>query len=550
MNVKSVVENKEKFEVELTIEVGQEEFEAGLDKAYRKNRGSISVPGFRKGKAPRKVIEGMYGAGVFYEDAIEEIYPQACMQAIEEKGLDSVAPPRVEITDLGKEGFTFKAIVTVRPVITLKQYKGLEADKVLPTVTDAAVDNELKQYVDRATQLEPVDRAAEMGDSMVMDYEGVKDGVPFEGGSAKGYELALGSHTFIPGFEEQVVGMKAGEEKTIDLTFPEDYHAKDLAGQPVQFKVKCVEVKEKKVPAIDDEFAKDVSEFETLAEFKEDLKQKIVDRNMAQSEAKFRQALLAQLCEQVDIELPEAMVETQIDRLMDSYASRLEQQGISLELYLQYMQMSTDKLREDLKEAAVTQIKQQLALDAVVAAEEIVVSDEDVEEEVKKAAANLNVPYERVTEGLDREALKVDLARDRAMAAVAVAAKPNLIAADAEDGEIKLTEVTKDEEKAAEETEAKPKKRTTKAKAKTEETAEDGEEKKPAAKKPRAKKTTAEGEESPKKTTTRKKKAEELGIKPLDDIMKQFGISGWKRRSSYEFSALCSRTNQPGRTVL
>ena len=367
-------------------------------------------------------------------------------------------------------------------MITLKQYKGLEADKVLPTVTDAAVDNELKQYVDRATQLEPVDRAAEMGDSMVMDYEGVKDGVPFEGGSAKGYELALGSHTFIPGFEEQVVGMKAGEEKTIDLTFPEDYHAKDLAGQPVQFKVKCVEVKEKKVPAIDDEFAKDVSEFETLAEFKEDLKQKIVDRNMAQSEAKFRQALLAQLCEQVDIELPEAMVETQIDRLMDSYASRLEQQGISLELYLQYMQMSTDKLREDLKEAAVTQIKQQLALDAVVAAEEIVVSDEDVEEEVKKAAANLNVPYERVTEGLDREALKVDLARDRAMAAVAVAAKPNLIAADAEDGEIKLTEVTKDEEKAAEETEAKPKKRTTKAKAKTEETAEDGEEKKPAAK--------------------------------------------------------------------
>lgn len=413
MNVKSVVENKEKFEVELTIEVGQEEFEAGLDKAYRKNRGSISVPGFRKGKAPRKVIEGMYGAGVFYEDAIEEIYPQACMQAIEEKGLDSVAPPRVEITDLGKEGFTFKAIVTVRPVITLKQYKGLEADKVLPTVTDAAVDNELKQYVDRATQLEPVDRAAEMGDSMVMDYEGVKDGVPFEGGSAKGYELALGSHTFIPGFEEQVVGMKAGEEKTIDLTFPEDYHAKDLAGQPVQFKVKCVEVKEKKVPAIDDEFAKDVSEFETLAEFKEDLKQKIVDRNMAQSEAKFRQALLAQLCEQVDIELPEAMVETQIDRLMDSYASRLEQQGISLELYLQYMQMSTDKLREDLKEAAVTQIKQQLALDAVVAAEEIVVSDEDVEEEVKKAAANLNVPYERVTEGLDREALKVDQARSR-----------------------------------------------------------------------------------------------------------------------------------------
>ena len=488
MNVKSVVENKEKFEVELTVEVSQEEFEAGLDKVYRKSRGNISVPGFRKGKAPRKVIEGMYGAGVFYEDAIEEIYPQACMEAIQEKGLDSVAPPKVEITELGKEGFTFKAIVTVRPEITLKQYKGLEADKVLPTVTEAAVENELKQYVERATQLEPVDRAAEMGDSVVMDYVGTKEGVAFDGGSAKGYELALGSHTFIPGFEEQVVGMKAGEEKTIDLTFPEDYHAADLAGQPVQFKVTCIEVKEKKAPAIDDEFAKDVSEFETLAEFKDDLKQKIVDRNMAQSEAKFRQALLAQMCDQVDIEIPEAMVEAQIDQLVNSYASRLEQQGISMEMYLQYMQMDVSKLREDLKEPAVTQIKQQLALDAVVAAEEIVVTDEDVDEEVKKAY----------------------LARDRAMAVVATSAKPHLIAAEADDGEIKVTEVTKDdvkEEAAEEKTEEKPKKRATKAK-KTEEAGAEGEEKKPAAKKTRAKKTTAEGEEAPKKTT-RKKKAEE-----------------------------------------
>lgn len=324
MNVKSVVENKEKFQVELTIEVGQEEFEAGLDQAYRKSRGNISVPGFRKGKAPRKVIEGMYGAGVFYEDAVEEIYPQACQDAIVEKGLDFVAPPQVEILSLGKEGFTFKATVTVRPVVTLKQYKGLEADKVLPTVTETSVENELKQFVDRATQLEPVDRAAELGDSMVMDYEGRKDGVPFDGGAAKGYELALGSHTFIPGFEEGVVGMKAGDEKTIDLTFPENYHAEDLAGKPVQFTVKCIEVKEKKVPTIDDEFAKDVSEFDTLAEFKDDLKQKIIDRNMAQSEAKFRQALLGQLCDQIDIELPEAMVNAQIDSLMNNYAARLE----------------------------------------------------------------------------------------------------------------------------------------------------------------------------------------------------------------------------------
>ena len=215
MNVKSVVENKEKFEVELIVEVGQEEFEAAIEKVYRKSRGNITVPGFRKGKAPRKVIEGMYGAGVFYEDAIEEVYPEACNAAIAEKGLDHVAPPQVEILTLGKEGFTFKAVVTIRPEVTLKQYKGLEADKVLPTITEDAVDNELKQYVDRATQLVAVDREAKMGDTAVIDYEGLKDGVAFAGGTAKGYELALGSGTFIPGFEEQVVGMKAGDEKDI-----------------------------------------------------------------------------------------------------------------------------------------------------------------------------------------------------------------------------------------------------------------------------------------------------------------------------------------------
>ena len=474
MNVKSVVENKEKFEVELTVEVGQEEFEAGIEKVYRKSRGNISVPGFRKGKAPRKVIEGMYGAGVFYEDAIEELYPEACSAAVEEKGLDPVAPPQVEIISLGKEGFTFKATVTVRPEITLKQYKGLEADKVLPTITEDAVDNELKQYVER-----------------VIDYEGLKDGVAFQGGTAMGYELALGSKTFIPGFEEQVVGMKAGDEKDVSLSFPEDYHAEDLAGQPVVFKVKCIEVKEKQAPALDDEFAKDVSEFDTLAEFKDDLKQKIIDRNMAQSEAKFRQALLAQLCEQVEIELPEAMVEVQIDRFLENYAARLEQQGISLDLYMQYMQMTKEQIREDLREPAVTQIKQQLALDAVAAAENIVITDEDVDAEVKKAAANLNMPYERVVEGLDREGLKKDLARDQAMAVVATSAKANLISAEADNGEIKVTEVTKEEveaEKAAKE----------------EEKNEEG--KKPA-KKTRAKKAAAEGEEAPKKTT-RKKKAE------------------------------------------
>ena len=455
MNVKSVVENKEKYEVELTVEVGKEEFEAGLDRAYRKSRGSISVPGFRKGKAPRKVIEGMYGSGVFYEDAVEDIYPGALEAAIKENNLDSVAPPKVEVTDLGKDGFTFKAIVTVRPEITLKQYKGLEADKVLPSVDENAVDAELKQYVDRATQMIPVDRPAAEGDSVVIDYKGLKDGEAFEGGTADHYELPLGSHTFIPGFEEKLVGITAGEERDIDLTFPEDYHAKNLAGQPVVFKVKCLEVKEKSVPELDDEFAKDVSEFETLAEFREDLKQKIIDRNMAQSEAKFRQSLLALMCDQVDIEIPEAMKEATKDGLMENYASRLEQQGITMEMYCSYMQTTVEKIREELEEPALTQIKQLLALDAVVKAENIVITDEDVDEEVKKAAANLNMPYERVVEGLDRDGLKADLARDRAMALVAAEAKPHLIAAETLGDDIQLTEVTKEEFKTKENAEEK-----------------------------------------------------------------------------------------------
>ena len=415
MNVKSVVENKEKFEVELTIEVGQEEFEAGLDKAYRKNRGSISVPGFRKGKAPRKVIEGMYGAGVFYEDAIEEIYPQACMQAIEEKGLDSVAPPRVEITDLGKEGFTFKAIVTVRPVITLKQYKGLEADKVLPTVTDAAVDNELKQYVDRATQREPVDRAAEMGDSMVMDYEGVKDGVPFEGGSAKGYELALGSHTFIPGFEEQVVGMKAGEEKTIDLTFPEDYHAAELAGKPAVFKCKIHEVQVKELPELNDDLAKDTSEFDTLEELKADIKGKLEHERTHAAEDAVENQLLDQLLEGFKAEVPDAMYNHRVDESVRDFDYRLQSQGLNLQTYMQYTGMDMDAFRAGFREQAEKQVKIRLALEKIASLENIAPSDEELEAEYAKYAEQYKMDVEKIKSLIPSAELSKDLAVGKAM---------------------------------------------------------------------------------------------------------------------------------------
>lgn len=419
MNVKSVVENKEKYEVELTIEVGQEEFEAGLEKAYRKNRSSISVPGFRKGKAPRKVIEGMYGAGVFYEDAIEELYPQACAQAIEEKGLDSVAPPQVEVTEVGKQGFTMKATVTVRPVITLKQYKGLEADKILPTVTEEAVDRELQQYVDRATRLEPVERAAAMGDSVVIDYEGTKDGVAFDGGAAKGYELALGSHTFIPGFEEQLVDMKAGDEKTIDLTFPEDYHAKDLAGQPVKFAVKCIEVKEKKVPEIDDEFAKDVSEFDTLKELKADIKKKMTDERTAAAQRAFEDVLMTKVAEGIKADIPDEMIEMQAHQMLEGFKQQLASQGIPFDQYTKMTGMNEEQIIMDAKEPATNQVRMDLAIRAIIKAENLEVSDEEVENEMKSVAEKYGMDLDTVKKYLRAEDVKEQVMREKVIKVVA-----------------------------------------------------------------------------------------------------------------------------------
>ncbi|MEG2119290.1 MAG: trigger factor, partial [Pseudoflavonifractor sp.] len=273
MNVKSV-EKKGKNTVELVIEIDREAFEVAVDKVYKKQRGSISVPGFRKGHAPRKIIEGMYGSGVFYEDAINEIYPTAYAEAIKEQNIDAVAYPDVEIMDADKDGFSFKAIVTTRPEVQLGEYKGLTAPKDEVEVTAEDVENELKPLVERATRLVSVEKPAENGNTAVIDFEGFDNGKPFEGGKAEGHELELGSNSFVPGFEEQLVGMKAGEEKDINVTFPEDYHA-DLAGKPVVFHVKVNEVKTKQTPAVDDEFAKDVSEFETLEQLKKDLSDKL-----------------------------------------------------------------------------------------------------------------------------------------------------------------------------------------------------------------------------------------------------------------------------------
>ena len=412
MNVKSV-EKQEKSNVELVIEVSREEFEAAIDKVYKKQRGKIAVPGFRKGHAPRKVIEGMYGSGVFYEDAINEIYPEVYSQAVKQENLDVVAWPEVEILDAGKDGFSFKAVVTVRPEVKLGEYKGLTAPKAEVTVTDEDIDNELKPYIQRATSLVAVDREARLGDTVVLDFEGFDNGVPFEGGKAEGHSLELGSGAFVPGFEDQLVGMKAGEEKDIDITFPENYHA-DLAGKPVVFHVKINEVKEKQLPTVDDEFAKDVSEFENLADFKSDLREKLTARREKQAQDDFENALLEQVVANMEVEIPDAMVDYRADQMMDDYARRITSQGIPFENYLQMMGMTKETMREQAKEGALHQIQVELALDAVSAAEDIEISDEEKEAEYNRLAEQYGMKADQVKSAVAENDLVSELKTKKA----------------------------------------------------------------------------------------------------------------------------------------
>lgn len=307
------VEKKEKSTVELTIQVEAGEFEAAVQKAYLKNRNRISVPGFRKGKAPRKIIESMYGSGVFYEDAINDVYPGAYEAAVKEQGLEDMGHPVMDIVEVGKDGLTFTALVSVRPEVKLGQYKGLQAPKTFNEVTDADIENELEPYIKRATRLVSVERPISMGDTAVIDFEGFDNGKPFEGGKGTDYSLEIGSGSFVPGFEDQLIGLSVGDEKDLDITFPEDY-VKDLAGKAVVFHVKVKEVKESQIPEVDDEFAKDVSEFETLADFKKDLGEKLKQRREAQAESAFESAVLEQLIDNLEAEIPDGMVETQLDK--------------------------------------------------------------------------------------------------------------------------------------------------------------------------------------------------------------------------------------------
>ena len=355
MNVKSV-EKLEKSQVAVTVEVTAEEFEAAVQKAYLKMRNKISVPGFRPGKAPRKMIEKLYGEGVFYSDAVDAALPDAYTQAIGSSGLDVVGYPEVEIVDdqIGKDGFTFKAIVAVYPEVELGQYKGVSAVKEEAKVTADDVKERLNQMAEREARLVSVDRKVKKGDTAVIDFEGFDNGVAFEGGKGENHELEIGSGSFVPGFEDQIIGMKAGEEKDIDITFPENYHA-DLAGKAVVFKVKVHEVKEKEVPAMDDEFAKDVSEFDTLKDLKADLKKKITEERQKAADQAFEDALMEQVAANITAEIPDAMVEGQARQYLDNFKAQISRQ-FPYEEYKKMTGMDEAKLLEDAKEPALRQL--------------------------------------------------------------------------------------------------------------------------------------------------------------------------------------------------
>ena len=425
MSVKNC-EKLEKSMVALTVEVGAADFEAAVEKAYKKQRGQIRVPGFRPGKAPRKMIEAMFGAQVFYEEAVNIALPDAYEEAVKEQELQVVGYPQVELLDVGKEGFSFKATVAVFPEMTLGQYKGLEAPRAEAKVTDEDVDARLKEMAERNSRMVSVDRAVEKGDIANINFEGFLDGEPFDGGKGEDHDLEIGSGSFVPGFEDQLIGMKAEEERDINITFPEDYHA-DLAGKAVVFHVKVNAVKVKEVPAIDDEFAKDVSEFDTLAELKKDVKAKLVTEREEAAARAFEDILMGKVAEGITCDIPDAMVEEQAKRFADNFKMQLQSQGLSFEQYAKMTNTDENALLEQAKEPAARQVRMDLAVSAIVKAENLEATDEDVEAEYEKMAKQYGMEAENLKKYIEADVVKEQVIRGKAIAVVvdsAVAVKP------------------------------------------------------------------------------------------------------------------------------
>ena len=414
MNVKNV--EKENGSAKVTVEIAKDEFQTALDKAYAKIRKDIMIPGFRKGKAPRKFVERMYGSQVFYEDAVNAIFPDIYEAAIVKQELKAVGSPSVSNMDTPDEGGVVLTIETeLYPEVTLGQYKGLEVPKREVKVEESEVDAEVNRMAERNARIETVDRAAANGDTVVIDFEGFVDDQPFQGGKAEDYSLTLGSGSFIPGFEDALVGAVAGEERDVNVTFPEEYQAAELAGKAAVFKIKLHEVKYKELPALDDELAKDCSEYDTLEEFKESIRKNNQEQLDKQDDLAVENALVDQVIESMEAEIPQAMYDTRMDEMVNDFAFRVEQQGLRLEDYLKYMGQTVEQFRASFMPQAEKQVKIRLALEAVAAAENIVASDEDVDAEIKRIADQYKMEEKQVRDVVNMDDLKNDLAVTKAI---------------------------------------------------------------------------------------------------------------------------------------
>ena len=492
------VEKLEKSMAKLKIEVSAEQLEKAIQKAYEKNKNKIQLPGFRKGKAPRKMIEQMYGKGVFYEDAANELIEEEYPKAVEECGEDVVSSPKIDVEQLeaGKD-FVFTAEVALKPPVKLGKYKGVEVEKMDIDVTDKDVDAEIdKQRSTNARTIEVTDRAVQKDDIVTLDFEGFVDGVAFQGGKGTDYPLTIGSGSFIPGFEDQLIGFEIGKEGDVNVTFPKDYQAEELAGKDATFKCTIKAIKAKELPELNDEFASDVSDFDTLAEYKEDVKNKLVEKKTNEEKAKREDAVVRAVVEDSEMELPEAMVETQARQIVNDFAQRLQMQGMNMDQYLQYTGNTVDKMLEQVKPQAIERIKSRLVLEAVAAKEKIEVTEEDFEKELEKMASQYRMELDKLKELMsdaEKKMMKSDLAVQKAADFLVENVKESAKKA-TKKAAAKKDDAAK-EEKPAKKTAAK---KTTTTKTTTKKTTT------------KTAKTTeaAEAEEKPKKTT-RKKKTEE-----------------------------------------
>lgn len=414
------VEKLEKNMAKLTIEVPADDLEKALQSAYMKQKNKISLPGFRKGKVPRQMIEKMYGAEIFYDDAANELIPKAYAEAYDEAELDIVSRPQINVVQIEKgKPFIFTADVATKPEVTLGEYKGLEIEKVSTRVTQKEVDAKIQEEAEKnARTITVTDRPVQDGDEVILDFEGFVDGVAFEGGKGENYPLTIGSGSFIPGFEEQLVGAEAEKEMEVKVTFPEDYHAEDLKGKEAVFKCTVHEIKAKELPEIDDEFAAEVSEFDTLEEYKADIKAKIKDQKASEGKRKQEDQAVDAAVKNAQYEIPQPMIETQVMQMADDFAQRIQSQGISLEQYFQFTGMTADKMMDELRPQAIKRIETRLVLEAIAKAENIEISDEKLDEELAKMAESYKMEVDKLKEFMgenEKKQMKEDMAVQEAV---------------------------------------------------------------------------------------------------------------------------------------